>query len=100
MIRLSEMYYIAAECEAASNTIAATTLLNAVRTHRNLSAYTVPALSSDSLGVEISKEYQKEFMGEGQMFYFYKRKNIAFPDLPFTKIPVVPTATYVFTKPE
>jgi hypothetical protein len=28
-----------------------------------------------SLMNEISKEYQREFIGEGQLFYFYKRLN-------------------------
>jgi hypothetical protein len=68
--------------------------------HRNVPKYTVPALKPDSLNIEIRKEYQKEFLGEAQMFYYYKRKNLPFSALPFTKVPVVSNATYVFIKPE
>lgn len=101
MIRLTEMYYIAAECAANNNDLVnATALLDTVRVHRNLPKYTLTALSADSLGVEIRKEHQKEFIGEGQVFFYYKRKNIPFAALPFTKVPVDANATYVFVKPE
>jgi len=71
-----------------------------VRVHRNLVKYTLPALKKDSINVEIAKEYQKEFLGEGQVFYYYKRKNLPFSSLPYTKTPVVYNASYVFIKPE
>jgi hypothetical protein len=101
MIRVTEMYYIAAECAtAALDTLNATDLLDTVRVHRNLPKYTLAALKADSLNIEIRKEYQKEFLGEGQMFYFYKRKNLPFTALPFTKVPVVSNASYVFIKPD
>ena len=101
MIRVTEMYYIAAECAtAALDSLKATDLLDSVRVHRNLPKYTLAALKRDSLNIEIRKEYQKEFLGEGQMFYFYKRKNLPFASLPFTKVPVVADASYVFIKPE
>ena len=101
MIRMTEMYYIAAECATASlDSLTATNMLDSVRVHRNLVKYTLPALKRDSLGIEIAKEYQKEFLGEGQAFYFYKRKNIPITALPYTKVPVVPGASYVFVKPE
>jgi len=95
------MYYIAAECaNANADSLKATTLLDSVRAHRNLPVYTTPALKTDSVNTEIRKEYQKEFLGEGQMFYYYKRKNLPFQSLPYTKVPVVTGASYVFTKPE
>jgi hypothetical protein len=101
MIRVTEMYYIAAECAtAALDSLKATDLLDSVRVHRGLPRYTLPALKTDSLNIEIKKEYQKEFLSEGQMFYFYKRKNLPFSALPFTKVPVVADASYVFIKPE
>jgi hypothetical protein len=101
MIRVTEMYYIAAECAtAALDSLKATDLLDSVRVHRGLTKYTLPALKRDSLNIEIRKEYQKEFLSEGQMFYFYKRKNLPFSSLPFTKVPVVADASYVFIKPE
>ena len=101
MIRVTEMYYIAAECAtAALDSLKATDLLDSVRVHRGLTKYTLPALKRDSLNIEIRKEYQKEFLAEGQMFYFYKRKDLPFASLPFTKVPVVADASYVFIKPE
>ena len=82
------------------DSLSATNWLDTVRVHRNLVKYTLPALKRDSLTVEIAKEYHKEFMGEGQVFYYYKRKNLPFSTLPYTKVPVVPNASYVFIKPE
>jgi starch-binding outer membrane protein, SusD/RagB family len=101
LIRTTEMYYIAAECATVLNdSLTATNLLNTVRIHRNLPKYTLTALKKDSLGVEIAKEYQKEYLGEGQVFFYYKRKNIPFAAFPYTKVSVVPNASYVFIKPE
>ena len=101
MIRTTEMYYIAAEvANALKDSLSATTLLDTVRVHRNLLKYTQVALKRDSINIEISKEYQKEFLGEGQVFYYYKRKNLPFASLPYTKVPVIPNASYVFIKPE
>ena len=101
MIRMTEMYYIAAECAIAiQDSTTATTLLDTVRVHRNLPKYTLAALKVDSLNTEIRKEYQKEFLGEGQMFYYYKRKNLPFSSLPYTKVAIVSNASYVFVKPE
>jgi hypothetical protein len=101
MIRMTEMYYIAAECANSNkDSLAATTLLDTVRVHRNLPVYTTAALKTDSINVEIRKEYQKEFLGEGQVYYYFKRKNVPFNALPFTKAPVVANASYVFIKPE
>ena len=69
MIRISEMYYIAAETETDSQQ--ALNYLNTVRANRGL-----PELSEGVLvASEITKEYRKEFIGEGQLFYYYKRVN-------------------------
>ncbi|WP_029277066.1 RagB/SusD family nutrient uptake outer membrane protein [Pedobacter borealis] len=101
MIRLTEMYYIAAECAVKKNdALTATNLLDSVRVHRNLPKYTLTALPLDNLSDEIGKEYQKEFISEGQLFFYFKRKNTPFSALPFTKVPVDANATYVFVRPE
>jgi len=71
MLRLSEMYYIAAECETDPAT--ALRYLNTVRYNRGLPDLPPTAV----LETEIRKEYQKEFYGEGQLFFYYKRKNQA-----------------------
>lgn len=72
MIRKSELYYILAETEP--NTTQALTYLNTVRYNRNLVNITNAAALPD----EITKEYKKEFWGEGQLFFYYKRKNITY----------------------
>lgn len=65
LIRMTEMYYILAECQADVET------LNKVLSHRGLE----PLLPNAQLGVELLKEYRKEFIGEGQLFFYYKRTN-------------------------
>jgi hypothetical protein len=101
LIRTTEMYYIAAEvANALQDSLTATNLLDSVRVHRNLVKFTQTALKRDSINIEIAKEYHKEFMAEGQVFFYYKRKNLPFSALPYTKVPVVADASYVFIKPE
>ncbi|MGI6233617.1 MAG: hypothetical protein ACOYJF_12365, partial [Prevotella sp.] len=65
--------YIAAECE--SDLTQATAYLEAVRSHRGMSAYPLDISSEDELQEEIEKEYGKEFIAEGQLFYYHKRLN-------------------------
>jgi hypothetical protein len=67
LIRLSEVYYIAAESE---QNVA---YLNTVRNNRGL--LNLPGTAS--LTTELQKEYQKEFFGEGQLWYYYKRRNLS-----------------------
>lgn len=68
MLRLSEMYYIAAE--STTDIDEATDLLNSVRRARALE----PMTFADFNAVEeyLTKEYRREFYGEGQLFYRYK----------------------------
>jgi hypothetical protein len=101
MLRMTEMYYIATECAIENNDLTkATALLDTVREHRNVPKYVLTALPVDSLKAELAKEYRKEFLGEAQVYYYFKRKNLPFASLPFTKVPVVANASYVFVKPE
>lgn len=102
MIRLSEIYYIAAECAQLKDNdlVKATAFLDTIRVHRNVPVYTLASLPTDSISAELRKEYMKEFIGEGQAFYYFKRKNINIANLPFTKVPAISNATYVFPKPE
>ncbi|MGY0426527.1 MAG: RagB/SusD family nutrient uptake outer membrane protein [Polaribacter sp.] len=74
LIRISEMYYIAAE--TTQDPTLALGYLNTVRLNRGLGD--LP--TSVDIKSEILKEYQKEFYGEGQLFFYYKRNN-------FTSIP-------------
>lgn len=73
LIRLAEMYYIAAECEDDLET--AVSYLNTVRSHRGLSAYPLSVSSREELQEQIRLEYHKEMIAEGQTFYYYKRLN-------------------------
>ncbi len=77
LIRMTEAFYIAAECLKDTDPARAIELLNEVREARNLSAYPLSeTLTSDQIQNEIYKEYRKEFVGEGgQLFYYYKRLN-------------------------
>ena len=71
MLRKSEMYYILAETETDGEK--AIGYLNEVRANRGLVALPVTA----NIATELQKEYRKEFLGEGQLFFFYKRRNVA-----------------------
>lgn len=73
IIRISEMYYIAAE--STTDLGAATEYLNTVRRGRGITE-DLPIQTSVTLPLEIMKEYKKEFVGEGQLFYYYKRFNV------------------------
>lgn len=82
MIRVSEMYYIASEASyKLGNNIDALQYINAVRKERigktpenelSLDNFENPEFDFET---EIEKEYRKEFLGEGQMFFYYKRLN-------------------------
>ncbi|WP_173003131.1 RagB/SusD family nutrient uptake outer membrane protein [Chitinophaga sp. SYP-B3965] len=92
VLRLPEMYYIAAE--AAPTPDEGLTYLNTVRVARGLPALT----ASDKLEAEILKEYRKEFYGEGQLWFYFKRKNtITIPD--GTGI-IMTEAAYTFPRPQ
>ena len=69
VLRMSEMYLIAAECYADSDEEKAYSLLNTLRNARQTSSV------SESLELHIEGEYMREFVGEGQLFWYYKRKN-------------------------
>lgn len=71
LIRMSEMYYIVAE--TATDPIEGLQYLNIVRRARSLSSDITDA---SVLKSEITKEYVKEFFGEGQLWYYYKRRGI------------------------
>ena len=77
LIRLSEMYYIAAECLKDSDPTGSVGYLNTVRQKRNITTDISASLTADEILVEIQKEYEKELICEGQLFYFYKRLNYA-----------------------
>lgn len=86
LIRLPEMYYIMAECEP--NPQLAAEYINTVRFARGIALSDAiegndgfhktdtryPQYGNQTVCVnEVMKEMQKEYYGEGQLFYFYKR---------------------------
>lgn len=75
LLRLSEAYYIAAEAafELSGNVADGIGYLNTVRTKRNIMEELPLTLTSDEFREEIYKEYAKEFIAEGQLFYYFKR---------------------------
>lgn len=74
LIRLSEMYYIAAEAYMKSGDLGrAIDYLNKVRASRGIIQDIPENASAEEVKFEIEKEYQKEFLGEGQLFFYYKR---------------------------
>lgn len=83
MIRLSEMYFIAAETAPIAEGIE---YFRQFRVARNIGTLTIPT-NEPTLATELLKEYRKEFYAEGQAFYAYKRYNA-----PRTSIIFAPTA--------
>jgi hypothetical protein len=69
-IRLAEMYYILAE--TAATPAIGVEYLNTVRQNRGLDIL-ANTITASTLSSEITKEYQKEFYAEGQLFFYYKR---------------------------
>ena len=76
LIRLPEMYYIAAEALLDSIPDRALALFDEVLTHRGLNPYeTWPSQATFSQQA-INNERYREFIGEGQTFYNLKRQNL------------------------
>ena len=101
LIRASEMYYIAAEAAQAKGDISGSTFfLNKVRQARGLTALNAGGIANtDSLSKEIMKEYQKEFIQEGQTFFYYKRLNKDLKQVTATTV-AIPAKVYVFPIPD
>ncbi|MFD2593965.1 RagB/SusD family nutrient uptake outer membrane protein [Sphingobacterium griseoflavum] len=96
ILRKSEMYYIAAECLAETQPSAAVDYLNEVRANRNIEALS-STLTAAQIQNELALEYRREFFSEGQVFYFFKRKNIT--AIPGLAIPMS-ESTYVLPLPD
>lgn len=95
LIRMPEMYLIKSEAEyRATSTDDALSTLNYLRTKRNLPA--LQELPADYYG-ELINEYRREFLGEGQLFFLYKRLN--HPVITYSDIDPVATRSYTFPLP-
>lgn len=72
IIRISEMYFIIAESKYATNPTEAVEAISKIRVARNID----PFDSSSDLFKGIQEEVAREFVGEGQLFWFYKRHKL------------------------
>lgn len=81
LLKISEMYLIIAE---STNSVGHLQALRRMRGLKNMAPGT-------SLQEEIEAEYRKEFLGEGQMFYYFKRLNkLVNNDMTDTRMFVLP----------
>lgn len=97
VMRVAEMYYIAAECLKETNAQAAVDYLNYVRLNRAQTTVIPATYTPVQIQNEIFKEYRREFICEGQLFYYYKRVNS--PTIDYTTATGT-NAIYVFPKPD
>lgn len=74
-LRLSEMYYIAAEASFDTDPAKAVDYFNTVRTHRNIGTLLTATVTKTKFMDELVKECRKEFYGESQIFFMHKRLN-------------------------
>jgi hypothetical protein len=81
LIKLPEMYYIAAEYYVNNNQKdQAITYLNTVRDSRGIVEDIPESATQEEVQEEIFKEYRKEYVSEGQLFFYYKRTGVV--DIP------------------
>lgn len=73
LIRMNEVYYISAECCQDEET--ALGFLNQVRNDYGIPSQLDLKAGQCVFADELQKEYRKSFMGEGQFFYFLKRRD-------------------------
>lgn len=93
MLRISEMYLIAVETAPLAD---AQLLWDAFRTSRNIAKTTLVA-DPIQLQAVLMPEYRKEFFGEGQAFFTYKRLNAIKASVLWT--PTAATINYVVPLP-
>lgn len=75
MIKLSEMYLLVAECSVTSEPDTAMHYINLLRDHRIRNNAHWHTIGKDF----IFEEMRREYVGEGQLWYAYKRNNKAIP---------------------
>lgn len=93
MLRLSEMYYISAECSPSVDSAAIR--INQVRTARRLPSLEFTGMSE--VNDYLQKEYRREFYAEGQLFFYYKRRNVQV--IPDSDIDIAGKTAAVYTFP-
>lgn len=94
LLRISELYFIVAECS--DNETEALAHLNAVRKNRGLSELQGGA----DLNSQLEKEYYRELWGEGQLFFYLKRKNKTLIPNIYGELVPMDKSTYVVPLPD
>ncbi len=77
MLKLGEMYLILAESvlkDASIGGVAPEESLNVLKGHRN-AGQLASGIDAKTIDAHITREYICEFKGEGQLFFYYKRRN-------------------------
>lgn len=74
LIKMNEMYLIYAECVGDDSE--GLKALNTLRNNYDIPAQLDLEVGKNVLADELQKEYRKSFIGEGQFFYFLKRKDV------------------------
>lgn len=94
MIKLAEMYFIQAECfyQQGESVLPA---LNAIREARGMVPLQVEPVDFYAM---LTTEFRKEFIGEGQLFFHYKRLNM--DRIYGTDLSLIDTKAYVFPLPQ
>jgi hypothetical protein len=96
-MRLTEMYYIAAE--ASYNTgdqTSAFTYFNTVREKRGIGDSITTVADKNAFNGLLLTEARKEFYGESQIFYMYKRLNVG---IPISSTYIQPASDKIFVFP-
>lgn len=98
ILRLTEMYYIMAETE--TDPALALGYLNKVLNARGLTSLVLG--TNFDIKAEILKEYRKEFYGEGQLWYYYKRRKITsiLSSFPSNNNGTIPSTAWVVPLPD
>ncbi len=80
LIKMSEVALSLAECyNKTGNSGSAISSINSVLRARGATEYDATLTTAD-ITEAITKEYRRDFIAEGQMFYYYKRLNMDIPD--------------------
>ena len=97
MIKLSEMYLLAAECSYNTSVSDALQYINTLRNHRIRDNKAWNSVTFDY----IIQEMRREYVGEGQLWYAYKRNRLPLPSTSGTTGDIEPTdAVYAFPMPD
>ena len=70
---MSEIYYIACEAQIGRDNTLALEYLNTVRTSRRLEPLSGGPYTDEQMMTYLVNDARKDFIGEGRMFFMYKR---------------------------